>query len=230
MRTVRVLHVEDNEDQQHLIAAHLAQLPDFAFQVTAVASEDDAVRRFPSGFGLVILDYQLENGDGLSCVRRLRMQDPIVPIIAVAGSAVPETAAALLKAGADDFISKRELSTENLGQSLRSALVRSDGLRERAAKRQSTHDLMRGFCTELCDAFLAGNPSRWLQRLDEFETVVRMKKLNGLQIQALFEKASQDRPSSVPSKDGSPVSPVLRPLLLEVLYRLSGQEALGSKP
>ena len=52
-RTIRLLHVEDDEIQRRMLRAQLATLPDYAFAITCVASEDAAVEAFRGGYDFV---------------------------------------------------------------------------------------------------------------------------------------------------------------------------------
>src|SRR4051794_41159249 len=123
MRTIKLLHIEDDVLQQRLIAHHLKKMADLQFAISYAASEDAAVSCFQAGgIGLVILDYHLAQGNGLGCLRQLRERDPVVPIIAVSGVATPEIAADLLEAGADDYFSKSALSSDALSVGVRAAL------------------------------------------------------------------------------------------------------------
>jgi DNA-binding response OmpR family regulator len=132
--TIRLLHVEDDRIQQALLARQLAAMEDFRFEITVVTSEDAALSVFPGGgFELIILDYFLVQGDGLSCLRHIRNFDPIVPIIAVSGVATDEIAAELISAGADDYLAKQSLDSSILGQRIRNVLARANAFRSREA-------------------------------------------------------------------------------------------------
>jgi DNA-binding response OmpR family regulator len=85
------------------------------------------------GVEFVILDYRLRQGNGLHCLKELRRRDQIVPIIAISGFATPEIADDLLQAGADDYITKRELTGGELAHRVRAAVARADASRERNA-------------------------------------------------------------------------------------------------
>ncbi len=90
MVPTRVLHVEDDGIQRALVAQYLTTPGEAKYVVTGVESEDEAVDTFRSGgVDLVILDYQLAQGNGLSCLRQLRQLDPLVPVIALSGVATP---------------------------------------------------------------------------------------------------------------------------------------------
>lgn len=131
-RSVRVLHIEDDAVQLQALALHLAAIKGFRCSVTPAASEDGAVELFAKGgFDVVLLDYCLEEGNGLACLRRLRALDPVVPIVVVSGAATPQVAAELLEAGADDFLSKENLSGERLARSLTAAVARADAFKQR---------------------------------------------------------------------------------------------------
>jgi pilus assembly protein CpaE len=138
-RAVRVLHIEDDPVQQQVVALHLAGLKEWAFSITVVASEKEAVecfRRQP--FDVVLLDYHLAQGNGLGCLLQLRALDPVVPIVVVSGVAQPQVASELLDAGADDFLSKENLSGDRLAHALSTATARAGACKQRAPVDQDT--------------------------------------------------------------------------------------------
>jgi DNA-binding response OmpR family regulator len=130
MRTINLLLVEDEPAQRRLMAHHLSSAEDHQFEIRHAASEEAATATFDGGgVELVIMDYQLDQGNGLNCLKELRRRDPITPIIAVSGRATPEVVAELLQAGADDYIRKEELNGEVLRRSVFGALSRADACR-----------------------------------------------------------------------------------------------------
>jgi DNA-binding response OmpR family regulator len=132
MGPTRVLHVEDDRIQRALIVHYLAMPDEHKYLVTGVESEDQAVDTFRrGGVDLVILVYQLAQGDGLNCLRQLRRLDAIVPVIAVSGMATPAIAAELIEAGADDYLSKQSMDRQILAESIEIALARAQGIRAR---------------------------------------------------------------------------------------------------
>lgn len=130
-RTIQLLHVEDSPVERRFMAHHLSGMPDFKFDIRFAESEAAAVTEFEGGgIDCVILDYNLAEGNGLSCLRKIRERDRIVPIIAVSGLATEEIAAELIEAGADDYITKQDLTAALIAASLRIALVRADAVRQ----------------------------------------------------------------------------------------------------
>ena len=133
-RTLKLLHVEDERAQRHLFAHHLAAMDDFHFEILYADAEDAALDVFDGGgVEFVIVDYHLRHGNGLHCLEELRRRDQVVPIIAVSGVATDEIAAALVQAGADDYLGKRDLTSGVLARSMRDALARADVWRRRDA-------------------------------------------------------------------------------------------------
>jgi DNA-binding response OmpR family regulator len=130
---IRVLHIDDDRIQQALVARSLNKLEGYEFSIQTATSEDDALLLFMQrGVDLVILDYHLNKGDGLSCLRRLRQIDPIVPIIAVSGVATADIATKLIEEGADDYLCKQVLNFgQILSQCVRNALTRAKSYRRR---------------------------------------------------------------------------------------------------
>ena len=137
-RTIKLLHVEDEVSQRRLLAHHLARMTDLQFDIRYAEAEQAALDTFDEGgVEFVIVDYHLRKGDGLHCLEELRRRDEVVPIIAVSGVATEEIASDLLQAGADDYIGKRDLTSDVLSRSLRDALARADACRPRVAAQRS---------------------------------------------------------------------------------------------
>lgn len=104
-----VLVVEDNVTNQTILRAMLER-DGRAFEIVATAA--DAVsaheRLRP---GLTLMDLRLPDGGGEAAARRIRTLEarnrwPRAPIVAASADARPETRAAALAAGMDDFLAK----------------------------------------------------------------------------------------------------------------------------
>ncbi|HTQ39671.1 MAG TPA: response regulator [Pirellulales bacterium] len=136
---IRVLHIEDDRIQQGIVSLHLLAMKECHFDIEHAAKEDEAVDAWLRGsFDLVILDHQLAEGNGVSCLRRIRQFDPVVPIIAVSGMATPEVAVELIEAGADDYLSKQNMTGNVLSQSVLNVMTRANSFRNRYSALRST--------------------------------------------------------------------------------------------
>jgi PAS domain S-box-containing protein len=70
----------------------------------------------------VLLDYYLAGETGLDVLDDMRVEQPNTACVVLTGRSDPETAAALIKAGALEFLTKDSLSAERLEQAIRSAI------------------------------------------------------------------------------------------------------------
>ncbi len=223
-QTVPTLHVEDDRFQQRMVAQLLkSAAPDRAFAIDYAFSEEDALRVFtPGRFQLVVLDYELEQGNGLSCLRRIRERDAVVPVIALSATASAELASALVQAGADDFLPKDKLNAKALGQRVCAALERAEALRRRLAvgRPEPWETLLAGVLKTTTTRL---GPD-WLQLLDQLEAALRRANPNDEAIERQVEAycLSSERAGGLPAEDTRRLA---RPVVLEMLVRLQGEES-----
>jgi CheY-like chemotaxis protein len=216
-RVISTLHVEDDRIQRAVVAKLLKGVaPDHEFEMVWAADENEAVRLFQhQPHQLVLLDYELAQGDGLGCLQRIRRLDPIVPIIALSGTATAEVAAALVRAGADDFVSKNKLSTRTLHDAVFGALARSEGVRGRGFYRPGSEN-WRTLTRDLVSEFVAKLGVDWFEKLNRLETVLRQADVAPEEIRARFtallDALAQEHNHSV-----SQLQRMSRPVLLEIL-------------
>jgi DNA-binding response OmpR family regulator len=220
-RRVKLLHVEDGRLQHRLVMHRLKCLDEIDFVPTWVVSQDAALEAFKKErHDLVILDYELSQGNGLDCLREIRALDPVVPIVAFSGAADHEIASELVKAGADDFLSKLDFDQNAFRSSIQSTLQRAELMRQRRESRPSKdlsrlEDLLLALSESFLDAY---HPSR-LELLDDFETTAQRAKLSIGQLDALMSKlVASSRFSPLGDLDQRRI--ILRPLVLELAARI----------
>jgi pilus assembly protein CpaE len=220
-RLLRVLHVEDDVVQQHVLAHHLAAIKDFACSITCAASESQAVEAFRrEHFDVVLLDYHLTQGNGLGCLRQIRRLDPLVPILAVSGLTTPHVAAELLEAGADDFLSKENLVGDSLARCLRAAVARADACKQRLPAAGGAAQVDAIF-ERVCKTFTAGSETDLLSCLQQLEEVQGASRFTAGQIQRLVDLVCSELEKSPGARrDGAPG--LSRRVLLALFLRLFG--------
>lgn len=105
---MRILHIEDNPMDGDLTRRELARHAP-QYQINTVTSLRAAAVHLaqPAAYDLVLTDLRLPDGDGLDLLTQIRSQGLPLAIVVVTGSGDEETAVAVLKAGADDYIVKR---------------------------------------------------------------------------------------------------------------------------
>jgi len=105
-RTIRILHVEDNE----IVAGMIKEtLESEGWQIEACANGWEALERITSDahYDLLLLDYDLPGLNGIELLQRARalVHRQEVPVIVLSGTAVEEE---VMRAGADAFLRKLE--------------------------------------------------------------------------------------------------------------------------
>jgi CheY-like chemotaxis protein len=214
-----VLHIEDDPIQQQAMAMHLAAIKELSCTVTTVTNEAGAVELFRrQKFDLVLLDYHLAEGNGLGCLRQLRALDTIVPIVVVSGLAQPQLAAELLDAGADDFLSKQNLSTENLARSLSAAIARADACKQRLAGNADDPARVDAFFARVQQSAHASTESELLRSLSELQEKAWPSHFSAAQIQRLVDLVCGELGQASSSRQALP-----RKALLALFMRLFGE-------
>ncbi len=105
--TIRILAAEDNETNQLVLGALLAQADVEAVFVDDGAQAVEAVRT--QDFDLILMDVQMPVMDGVAATGVIRAMEGArgqIPIIAVTADAMPEQVARCLAAGFDAHVSK----------------------------------------------------------------------------------------------------------------------------
>ncbi len=82
-----------------------------------------------SGYDVVVLDMRMPGMDGLSTLRELRNEDPLIPVIMLTGHMDLERTTVALKEGATEILTK-PCSIETLITSIENAAERSRIARE----------------------------------------------------------------------------------------------------
>ncbi|HEV2691283.1 MAG TPA: PAS domain S-box protein [Verrucomicrobiae bacterium] len=119
-RQLRVLHLEDNENDHELVTATL-RADGLNFQFTLTKSRDEFVEVLRNdGHDLIISDFSLPSYDGLSALAAARELSPGTPFIFFSGTIGEEVAVESLRNGAVDYVLKQKPG--RLGAAVRRAL------------------------------------------------------------------------------------------------------------
>jgi DNA-binding NarL/FixJ family response regulator/tRNA A-37 threonylcarbamoyl transferase component Bud32 len=142
---VKVLIIDDDEDLRNILAHYLKQeWPDVAVEQFDPLEQDMPDAGYPLGqYDVIVLDYMLGRGDGLEWLQEFKRRADCPPVLFLTGAGNEVIAVRAMKAGADDYQRKQELTREKLVTSVRD-LTR--GRIERTmspavAARQAGHEL-----------------------------------------------------------------------------------------
>lgn len=121
---VRVLIVEDDEFQCEQLRKVL-RCSSTNFDLFFANRMDEAVEMLHrKNYDAALIDLMLPDSDGVSSVARVRAAKPTLPIVVLSGNEDQDLIGACIKAGADDYCAKKDLSPAALERHLLLALSR----------------------------------------------------------------------------------------------------------
>jgi len=122
---MRFLYVEDDLRDADILARSLRKSAPH-FTIDTVHTVNDAIKKLenpdPEQYDLVLTDVNLPDGDGLSILSYVRDRALPCAVVVITGVGDEQTAVAALKAGADDYIVKRNDYIERLPLTMEGAL------------------------------------------------------------------------------------------------------------
>ena len=118
---MRVLIIDDDEDLRNLLAHYIrGRWSDAVVDGYDPLSHALPDAQFPLGsYDVVILDYMLGRGDGLEWLQALKKRPDCPKVLFLTGAGNEVIAVRAMKAGADDYQRKQEMTREKLINSLR---------------------------------------------------------------------------------------------------------------
>lgn len=138
---IQTLLVEDNPGDIHLIRQMLADTPfDRAVLTCAERLQTALTLCQQQAFDVVLLDLSLPDSHGYTTFERMRQQTPQTPIILLTGFDDQELALRAVRAGAQDYLIKGEISAQLLIRAMRYAMERKrteEALREHHLRYQA---------------------------------------------------------------------------------------------
>src|SRR5690348_2762002 len=103
---LRVLHLEDQEDDAYLIE-RVIRMEKIEAILTRAKNREEYLAALEKGeFDLILADGALPGFDGMEALEIALRKAPEVAFIAISGVVTQERASAMLNAGASNFISK----------------------------------------------------------------------------------------------------------------------------
>ncbi|WP_142848300.1 PAS domain S-box protein [Telmatospirillum sp. J64-1] len=128
---MRVLLVEDNPADAHLVKVWLGEEGSDAFSLSLAENLGEGCRLAGEGdFDVVLLDLTLPDGRGLDCLSAVLAVAPAVPVVALTGSDDDSLALEMLRHGAQDYLIKSLTNGSLLARTLRHACERKRLLEE----------------------------------------------------------------------------------------------------
>jgi signal transduction histidine kinase len=134
---LRVLHLEDNDEDHALVAVHLRRGGIHA-DLHRVENEAELIEALAREWDLILSDYNLPGYSGLAALDKVRSMGKLVPFILVSGEIGEDIAVQAMRNGANDYLLK-----SNLARLAPAALLAIEANRTRIAKQRADLALSR---------------------------------------------------------------------------------------
>lgn len=141
---IRVLLVEDSRAARRMISSSLEDVKNLHFELQCCESLAEALDiAATSQFDVVLLDLTLRDSTGLTTCVQLHQRAPALPIVVLTSSDDETFALDALKAGAQDYLLKAEVSPSLLTRTIKYAIDRSQAEADRKQLQQQLVDASR---------------------------------------------------------------------------------------
>ncbi len=142
---IRVLLVEDDEDDYVLATSLLTEIHAGKFEPVWARTYDEALEKIADErFDVCLLDYRLGSHNGLELLREARKLSFHGPLILLTGQSDPQLDFEAMRAGASDYLVKDQINAANLERSIRYSIQqkqmeaeRIQRIREQEARTQA---------------------------------------------------------------------------------------------
>jgi signal transduction histidine kinase len=139
MKRLRLLLVEDSEDDAALVVRELTQ-SGYEIEHRRVQSDEDFLHALEEGWDVVLADYSMPGFSGTRALQLLRQRERLEPFVFVSGTIGEERAVEAMREGAQDYVLKHDLHrlVPVVERAIRDAEVRRRGreLREQLIQAQ----------------------------------------------------------------------------------------------
>ena len=143
---VKILLVEDDEDDYVIIRKMLSKIPNQKYDLRWVSEFETALEdNSLSHFDLFLVDYRLGVQNGLELLHILHDQEDSPPVILLTGKGDHEIDVQAMKSGASDYLEKGDLNPVLLERSVRYALERARTLRALRESERKVRNLSEKF-------------------------------------------------------------------------------------
>ncbi|MDO9237920.1 MAG: histidine kinase [Aquabacterium sp.] len=134
---LRVLHLEDNDEDHALVSIHLRR-GGINADILRVEDEAGLIEALSQEWDLILSDYNLPGYSGLAALDKVRSMGKLAPFILVSGEIGEDIAVQAMRNGANDYLLK-----SNLARLAPAALLAIEANRTRIAKQRADLALSR---------------------------------------------------------------------------------------
>ncbi|MGE0252740.1 MAG: response regulator [Dongiaceae bacterium] len=119
--TIKLLVIDDNEDDRLLYSRTLQKIGGFA--ITETSDGEEGLRLVAKQQpDCVLLDYSMPGRNGIEVLKCIRSQNPFVPVVMMTGQGSETLAVTAMQEGAQNYIAKAAITPQTLQHAVRSAI------------------------------------------------------------------------------------------------------------
>ena len=127
---VKILIIDDDEDDFFITSDYLKQIRDYELQIDWCFRYVDAVKHLENrAYQMYFVDYRLGAKTGLDFLKEAMLHNCEEPIVLLTGKGNKDVDIEAMQMGATDYLIKTELTTDKLERCVRYAMERSSNLK-----------------------------------------------------------------------------------------------------
>ena len=163
---VKILIVEDDEDDFILARELLEEIDSFEFDIEWAANYDNGIEKICEfRHDIYLIDFRLGSKTGIDLIKEAISKDCRNPMILLTGQDSRETDNEAMKQGAADYLIKGELQSQLLERSIMYAISRSKTLKELYDKEVKYRNLFESqsmpYLSPILTTVLKKSTKRW---------------------------------------------------------------------
>ncbi|MFL5729690.1 MAG: PAS domain S-box protein, partial [Cytophagaceae bacterium] len=125
MQTIRILAIEDNPGDLFLLEEILSLVKSFRSEITNTTSLNSSLQILKeNNYDVILLDLTLPDSSGLKTFTKIHSAYPEIPVIILSGLPESEIAIQSVKAGAQDYLVKGEVSATLIEKTISYSIAR----------------------------------------------------------------------------------------------------------
>jgi PAS domain S-box-containing protein len=190
-RLIRVLIVDDDEDDYFIIAGYISDIQKNKFIIDWCNNFDTALKKINNReYDIYFVDYRLGNRTGLDLLKEACNEDFDDPIVLLTGKGNKDIDIRAMESGATDYLIKSELAIEKLERCIRYSLDRAGDLKELKTRENKYRNLFEGSK----DAVFIADSNLELREVNQAASqlfAIPLKALQGVSIYDFIKDDSQ---------------------------------------
>lgn len=150
MASCRILIIDDSEDDREAIRRMLSRGTANAYEIIEAASGEEGIRLFQEiRPHCILLDYSLPGRNGVAVLEEIRKTHPFAAAVMLTGQGSEAIAVDVMKAGAQDYLTKDVISRDMLERAIAHAVGRQELAAKLEEHRQSLEVFSRAMAHDL---------------------------------------------------------------------------------